>query len=392
MVWLSGPGQPGPAEGMVGDFWYEMGRDLVWQKTAGGWSVVQDVARPPVQLVPGPPGPRGFPGPPGPAGTDGASYTISSLGEVDLAIDDEVGIADTSNSGGNRKIGVERLLGFAAPGLCQGRLTLTSGTAVTTSDVTAAGTIYFTPYNGSRVALYDGTRWNLYTFSEISLALSVSSGTNYDIFLYDNSGTLTLEATAWTNDTTRATAVVLQDGVYVKSGSTTRRYLGTIRGSGANTTEDSVTSRFVWNQYNRIRKKLKKIESTASWTYSSTTWRSFNNSTSNRVEVVCGLAGEWVSLQLSTIARWNGTGTVDNPCIGIALDATNTNDSDTNEYGAGFSSNFTFLITAKLLHATAIGYHFYQATERAYSGVGTVEFRGTETTLLQCGLWGNWPC
>ena len=40
-----------------------------------------------------------------------------------------------------------------------GRLTLTSGTPVTTNDVTAATTIYYTPYKGNAIQLYNGTNW-----------------------------------------------------------------------------------------------------------------------------------------------------------------------------------------------------------------------------------------
>src|SRR6185436_9706895 len=41
--------------------------------------------------------------------------------------------------------------------VCDGRLTLTSGTPVTTGDVTAATTLYFTPNGGNQIALYTGS-------------------------------------------------------------------------------------------------------------------------------------------------------------------------------------------------------------------------------------------
>jgi hypothetical protein len=150
--------------------------------------------------------------------------------------------------------------------LCTGRLTLTSGTPVTTSDVTAAGTLYFTPYGGGLVSLYSGSAWATYALTERSLALTLTSANNYDVFLYNNSGTLTLETLIWTNDTTRATALVLQDGVLVKSGATTRRYLGTIRASGTNTTEDSAARRFVWNFYNRTAFRDYRPDLADTWT------------------------------------------------------------------------------------------------------------------------------
>jgi hypothetical protein len=70
-------------------------------------------------------------------------------------------------------------------------------------------------------------------FSEVSASLSgLTPNTNYDVLGYNNSGTLALDLVAWTNGTTRATALARQDGVLVKSGATTRRYLGTLRTTG----------------------------------------------------------------------------------------------------------------------------------------------------------------
>src|SRR6185436_20201338 len=113
------------------------------------------------------------------------------------------------------------------PSTCEGRLTLTTGVPVTTSDVTAAPTLYFTPYMGSRVGTYSGSAWSVSTFTEKSITLaSLTASLPYDVFIVDS--TLALELLAWTNTTTRATALTLQDGIEVKSGATTRRYLGTI--------------------------------------------------------------------------------------------------------------------------------------------------------------------
>lgn len=178
-----------------------------------------------------------------------------------------------------------------SPGVCDGRLTLTSGTAVTVSDVTAAGTVYFTPYKGQTIGLYDGSAWSTITFAETSLSLTgLTANTNYDVFGYDNSGALALEALAWTDATTRATAITLQDGIYVKSGATTRRYLGTIRITGTTgQTEDSAAKRFVWNMYNRMSRRSFVSDTTDTWTYSTFTWRQANGSTSNEVAFIRGL-------------------------------------------------------------------------------------------------------
>jgi hypothetical protein len=137
------------------------------------------------------------------------------------------------------------------------RLTLTTGVPVTTADVTGATTIYCTPYRGNTIALYDGTNWNMRTSSEFSLALGVLTASRpYDVFCYDNAGVPTLEFTAWTNDTTRATALVMQDGVLSKTGALTRRYLGTFYTTATTTTEDSATKRLLINYYHQVERPL----------------------------------------------------------------------------------------------------------------------------------------
>jgi hypothetical protein len=137
--------------------------------------------------------------------------------------------------------------------LSQGRLTLVSGDPAPIADQIGASTIYFTPFEGDIIALYTAGAWELLAFAEISLALaSLTSGKNYDVFAYDNAGTLTLVlSAAWSSDSSRTDALALQDGVLVKSADHSRRYLGTIRATGATTTEDSNVKRFVVNMYNQ---------------------------------------------------------------------------------------------------------------------------------------------
>lgn len=206
----------------------------------------------------------------------------------------------------------------------EGRLTLSSGVAVTTSDVMAATTIYFTPYTGNRIALYNGSAWELKSFSEISLAVPATTNTIYDIWAYNNSGTVTLEATAWTNDTTRATALALQNGTYVKSGAATRRYLGCVRTCGTSgQSEDSKAKRYVWNYYNRVIRIMSVTDSAVSWTYSTQAWRQANNNTANKIEFVRGVNEDLVSVTLS-VPVMNSTSALRQTSIGIGEDTLTT--------------------------------------------------------------------
>ena len=100
----------------------------------------------------------------------------------------------------------------------------------------------------------------------------------YDIFAYNNAGTVKLELCAWTNTTTRATALVTQDGVLVKSGVTTRRYLGTIFTSAAGQTADGVYTRFLYSFYNQTIHPVLGLGNHASYfTYTSVTITEYTN-------------------------------------------------------------------------------------------------------------------
>lgn len=174
-----------------------------------------------------------------------------------------------------------------------GRLTVSSGVPVPTTDISTS-TLYYTPYNGNMISLYDGTSWSIYSFTERTLALgTLVSGKNYDVFMYNNSGTLTLESLVWTSDTARATALVLTDGVYLKTGALTRRYLGTFRTTSTTTTADSVNNRLVWNVNNQVeRVVVQNTYNTYAYTghsYTTAAWRSWNNDANQKIGYVVGL-------------------------------------------------------------------------------------------------------
>jgi hypothetical protein len=264
---------------------------------------------------------------------------------------------------------------FQPQSICNGRLTLESGVPVSTTDQTAKTTIYFTPYLGNCIGLYDGTSWKLHTFTERSLALgTLTSGLNYDVFIYDNAGTLTLELTAWTNDSTRATALTTQDGVYVKTGATTRRYLGTMRTTSTTTTEDSAggtTSqtggkRFVWNAYNQVLRDLCVIDTTNSWTYATTSYRQSNNASGNKVEVVIGVAQRLRVMAVS----YTDTSLDGLPQViygGIGMDSTTVNAAQMSFGGTPSSTGGGFAFSYYDGTLTA-GYHAINWLEKGTGG------------------------
>jgi hypothetical protein len=250
-----------------------------------------------------------------------------------------------------------------------GRLTLTSGTPVLTSNVTGATTIYFTPHLGNRMAVYTGVFWKILTFGEISVAVPATLYRLFDIFCYESAGALALETLNWSQSTaaitgatnaspivitsnahglsnndlvavtgvggntaangiwsvanvaantfelegstgsgaftsggtwyklnaTRATALTTQNGIYVKSGDATRRYLGTgMTGGTSGQTEmqfDSPSSLLLWNYYNRVFGRF-TVQDLTSHTYTSATARIYRNQNSNKVAFVIGVFEE----------------------------------------------------------------------------------------------------
>lgn len=195
-----------------------------------------------------------------------------------------------------------------APG---GRLTLESGVPVSTTDQTAKTTVYYTPYVNNIIVLWDGNRWQPMTFAEASLALGTLTASKlYDVFGYLSSGALVLESLAWTDDTTRATAVTLQDGRYCKSGDKTRLYLGTFYTASTTTTEDSIVKRYLFSHHNTIDKRGYK-GSTTSHSYTTGTWRIWGNDAANCIDFVAGIDPR--ALSVSTFNA--GSGAINAPVL-----------------------------------------------------------------------------
>ena len=337
-----------------------------------------------------------------------ADAKVTALSEVSVpALEDlTYWVDDPSGTPTSAKASMTRVMGLLNH-INQFRLTLTSGTPVTSSDVTGATSIYMTPYNGNKIAVYDGTRWKLYASAELTFALgTLTSARPYDLFVYDNAGTLTLEATAWTNDTTRATALTTQDGVYVKTGATTRRYLGTFYTTSTTTTEDSAANRYLWNVDNRVARSLVKKYGTAGagWTYNTSTWRPINNDTTTpgRVNTVCGIAGcDSILLTASGFCSITiGSSTSIFAMQGIGIDSTSVNSSQAHgRYGYQGSSP-TFLqvpVGGTLSEPARLGAHYYQHLECSEvngGGSGSITYYNEDTTAnrYNCGLVGVTSC
>lgn len=253
------------------------------------------------------------------------------------------------------------------------RLSASSTLAVPTSDLTSVGTIYSLPYSSPYTYLRtsSGTWVRRYVGSSgSSLALTITSGSNYDVFEYWDATTGTVKlalSSAWTNGTTRADAISRQDGVWVLSSDKTRRYKGTIRASGSNVTEDSIAKRFVWNVDNRIHRVSAASDSTSFWTTTSTSLAAMNGGDADwKFEFLFGLQEDGFFAVAETYAEPAGG---DTAWLGIGLDSSSANS------GHLVQQNTNGAVISTLNSGPLLGYHYVQALQKSGNG-GTTTYYG----------------
>lgn len=296
-----------------------------------------------------------------------------------------------AGSANGHSVRYEQLLAYA-PRVCEFRLSLATGESVTTTDLINKTTVYFTPHKGNQIALYDSANWIMYSSAEMSIAVPAVASKMYDVFCYAALGVPTLELTAWTNDTTRATALTLQDGVLVKSGATTRRYVGSFRTNSINAVNDSAASRSTWNYYNRVLRHMRITEATNSWNYSTATIRQANGSATNQLDLIVGVSEDVVSAQILAIAADTAAGNAAG--VGIGLDSTTEFTSGGLFQNVHFpTNNLRTILTASWKGYPGVGRHLLCWNEVANTS-GTTTWYGDNNapTLLQSGIHGDIWC
>lgn len=336
-------------------------------------------------------------------GNTGVSISATGVPTITTpaALNNSTGVASTAY--------VDRAAGFALPG---GRLTLTTATPVLTANVLAAGTVYYTPYTNGYVPIYNGTSYLSTAFSELSNVLANSAvgnagpaaattNSNYDLFVWSNSGVVTLtRGPAWTSDTARGTGagttqISAVAGVWTNTVAITNgpgaglgTYVGTIRTNGTSTVDWNPTPAAaagggnawlgVWNAYNRVRSVSRSLDNTASWTYSTVTWRAADNSNSNRISYIDGLGNSAVDTTYSVNAGGNvsSSGT-----IGVNRDSTSATPERTASSSGAGSSQSTIAVQP---FQPSIGFHYLQAME--WNNSSTATFYSTWISNPACAL------
>lgn len=273
---------------------------------------------------------------------------------------------------------------FTPPGL---RLTISSGQPVMTSDVAGAGTIYYTPYLNGYINLPNGKgAWYTAATSEISLALSGNTlpSTAYDVFVWNNAGTISLVISAWSTTTTRANNLVRDAvaGVYVNPVAITSGpaiglgvYVGSFCTNASNqldfvanpaATSGGGNARVgIWNYYNRVALEAKSADNNTWYSSSTSSWIPADigvlSGLNNRVSVFCGLQLDRCRVNAMEPPLFGYNGTVFMTGIGVnSISANSGNSSFMQQTGnAGITGSNTSYYSS----ISGLGLNYYQLLE-----------------------------
>jgi hypothetical protein len=173
--------------------------------------------------------------------------------------------------------------------------------------------IVLSPKNGNLLTI-NGTAYAV-PDSGVSLAATgLTASTLYYIYVYMNSGTMTLEASTTAHATSTATG---NKGVEIKSGDDTRTLVGMVRPITGPAFADTVAQRFVRSWFNRKSVKTGAGFSTTR-TFTSASFAEINSEIKN--ETLLWGDETWTLNYIGTSARSSGTFFV----IGIGVDSTST--------------------------------------------------------------------
>jgi hypothetical protein len=230
--------------------------------------------------------------------------------------------------------------------------------------------LLYAPASSNKVYCYESGAWIPKDIPDAGITVActgLTASTLYYLYVYDSSGTLTL-------DLTSATAPTSQNGVLVKNGATGRLFLAYCYSDSSGAVKsfnEDATVHLICNVYNKRLIAVTRTDTTASWTYQGN-WRSANNSTSNRVQIVTDGLNQVLCTYLAPVVPASGSP----GAAGIGLDSTSA-DSAQGHVGNGNGSVAPML--AIYTGTPGAGFHFLQALEGTFnntSGVATFGGRG----------------
>lgn len=104
--------------------------------------------------------------------------------------------------------------------ICGGRLSTSASNPNGATDPpndSGLDTIYYTPYRGNQIALYDGADWNILNFSALSVPIPASPFRMVNVFAYDNAGAVAIETDNWSQTSAAITGATNANPVVITS-------------------------------------------------------------------------------------------------------------------------------------------------------------------------------
>jgi hypothetical protein len=265
---------------------------------------------------------------------------------------------------------------MAVAHICDVRLS-TSGGSLTNDGPIFGSDAAIVNVIGSEIALYTSGAWTVRDFNPndgapgfVGASEDVPTDAQgvYDVFAYWDGSAIALEVLAWTNLTTRATALARQNGVLVKSGDATRRYIGTVLSYSVEPdlsgyrVRSNETQRGIWNHHHRAFCPLRGRGSDTDEALSSPSdgWDGWGN---GQINFVIGLQQSLVLLSAHAV-RFSqvAAGSYDSLEVGIRKD-TNSGGPMSGSISDTFVQDtlnaYDFAIS-RVNDITELGSHFYE--------------------------------
>jgi hypothetical protein len=285
----------------------------------------------------------------------------------------------------------------SSPSRPQGRLTLQTAVPVMVTTQSAKTAIFYTPYIGNQIPLYNGTNFVMTTFAELTVATTdttkspaaIGASKVNDWFVWSDAGTIRVgHGPDWTSDTVRSvgTALVMVNGILLNNAALTNgpaasrgTYVGTTRSNASSQLDwiygtianPPVSGAFhVWNVYNRVRAGTFLGSSVANWTNSSTTTVMMNSNASAFHSFVVGLSEDSLIAHNVQMSARSQPG--DAPQVGIGYDSTTV--FTIAIFGGSPSANS---VSVSYTTTPAIGRHFVAALEAGGNATAAPTFYGS---------------
>lgn len=299
----------------------------------------------------------------------------------------------------------------------QGRLTLVSGTPVMLSTVVGQSVIYYAPFKGNLVSIYNGIDVMPYQFTSgptdqvgqsLTLGSSWAANSAFDVFDTIIAGSPALCTVAWSSLTARATTLALYDGFRTNASSATcqtsnsssitlPQNQGTYLGSfytdansgevdfnfGGTASGGMPASLGIWNYYNQSYFTALIADSGISYSYFGG-YREARGSSGNQASFMIGAVQNSVTGTYGAIVEVGSTSTSFAE-FGIGFNVTNSSTCLPSNIGtnatAPYSSGSTNVCTAY----PALGVNVAAAVESAGVAAGTFNFAGL--SQLRISVW-----